>query len=105
MHSNGTHMHSMSEEHPMPKSAVVTARVDPKLKHEAERIFAEIGLTTSQAVALFLKQVGLRNGLPFSVRVPVPNDTTRVALDDARERRDLATYETTDSLFEDLGIR
>jgi len=85
----------------MPKSAVVTARVDPKLKHEAERIFAEIGLTTSQAVALFLKQVGL----PFSVRVPVPNDTTRVALDDARERRDLATYETTDSLFEDLGIR
>ena len=89
----------------MARNAVVTARVDPDLKHQAERIFDELGLTTSQAVALFLRQVGLRNGLPFSVKVPVPNDATRAALDDARERRNLAAFETTDGLFEDLGIR
>lgn len=58
----------------MPKTAVVTARMDPELKHDAEEVFRELGLTTTQAITLFYKQVELERGLPFAVRLP--NDVT-----------------------------
>jgi len=61
----------------MPKTGIISARVDPKLKHSAERVFKELGLTTTQAITLFYKQVELERGLPFAVRVP--NDVTAEA--------------------------
>jgi DNA-damage-inducible protein J len=54
----------------MSKTAVISARIDPKLKHEAEEVFRELGLTATQAITLFYKQVELERGLPFAVRVP-----------------------------------
>jgi len=86
----------------MGKTAVISARIDPELKHNAEQIFRELGLTTSQAIALFYKQVDLQRGLPFSVKVP--NELTKKALEDARTRRNLESFDDIESLFEDLGI-
>jgi DNA-damage-inducible protein J len=86
----------------MPKTAVVTARMDPDLKHDAEEVFRELGLTTTQAITLFYKQVELERGLPFAVRLP--NDVTREALEQARTRQELDSFNTLDDLFEDLGI-
>jgi len=51
---------------------------------------------------LFYKQVELEQGLPFAVRVP--NDVTREALEQARARWGLESFNTLDDLFEDLGI-
>jgi DNA-damage-inducible protein J len=90
------------EEMVMGKTAVISARIDPELKHNAEQIFRELGLTTSQAIALFYKQVVLQRGLPFSVKVP--NEVTKKALEDARTRRNLESFDDIESLFEDLGI-
>ena len=86
----------------MPKTAVISARIDPKLKHEAEEVFRELGLTTTQAITLFYKQVELERGLPFAVRVP--NDATVEALQESRTRQHLETFNTLEDLFEDLGI-
>ena len=86
----------------MPKTAVISARVDPELKHQAEEVFRELGLTATQAITLFYRQVGLEQGLPFAVRIP--NDATVEALEQARTRQDLKTVNTLDDLFEDLGI-
>jgi len=86
----------------MAKTAVISARIDPELKHNAEQILRELGLTTSQAITLFYKQVDLQRGLPFSVRIP--NQVTKKALEDARARRDLESFDSTDDLFEDLEI-
>jgi DNA-damage-inducible protein J len=86
----------------MGKTAVISARIDPELKRNAEQIFRELGLTTSQAIALFYKQVDLQRGLPFSVKVP--NELTKKALEDARARRNLESFDDIESLFEDLGI-
>lgn len=69
----------------MAKTAVISARIDPELKRNAEQIFRELGLTTSQAIALFYKQVALQRGLPF--RVKIPNEVTKKALEDARTRQ------------------
>ena len=86
----------------MPKTAVLSARIDPELKHQAEEVFRELGLTATQAITLFYRQVGLERGLPFAVRIP--NDATLEALEQARTRQDLKTSNTLDDLFEDLDI-
>ena len=87
----------------MHKSAVISARIDPELKQSAEKIFEELGLTTAQAITLFLKQVELQQGLPFAVKIP--NQLTAEALEQARTRQNLKTFNTIDDLLDDLGIQ
>ena len=86
----------------MPKTAVISARIDPELKHAVEEVFKELGLTATQAITLFYKQVELERGLPFAVRVP--NDVTVEALEQARTRQGLEGFNTLDDLLQDLGI-
>ncbi len=86
----------------MAKTSVISARIDPELKNRAEDIFNKLGITASQAITLFYKQVELQRGLPFIVKIP--NDLTMEALDEARLRQNLESFDDTDSLFEDLGI-
>ncbi len=86
----------------MTKTAVISARIDPELKATAERVFQELGLSTTQAITLFLKQVELQHGLPFEVRIP--NAATRSALQDAQARRGLREFDSVEELFADLEI-
>jgi DNA-damage-inducible protein J len=51
---------------------------------------------------LFYKQVDLQRGLPFSVKIP--NELTEKALEDARARRNLDSFDSVEDLFEDLEI-
>ncbi len=53
---------------------MVRARVDPELKSETDKIFSELGISTTDAIRMFLAQVKLRRGLPFSVGLPSDND-------------------------------
>ncbi|PID55484.1 type II toxin-antitoxin system antitoxin, RelB/DinJ family [candidate division KSB3 bacterium] len=55
------------------QDAVVRARVDSELKRDTEKVFERLGLTTTEAIRLFLAQVKLREGLPFEVRIPTDN--------------------------------
>ena len=86
----------------MAKSAVISARIDPELKHNVEQIFEQLGLNISQAITLFFKQVELQQGLPFAVKIP--NEATKEALQDAQARRNLASFNTVDELSSDLDI-
>ena len=86
----------------MGKTSTISARIDPELKNRVERVFRELGLTSSQAITLFYKQVELQRGLPFIVRIP--NDLTMKALEDARLRSDVESFNTVEDLFDDLGI-
>lgn len=54
------------------KTATVRARVDFKLKEESEAVLENLGLSTTEAIRIFLQQVRLRRGLPFPVTVPDP---------------------------------
>ena len=84
----------------MSKSAVITARIDPSLKESVEQVFTQLGLTTSQAITLFLRQVELQQGLPFSVKVP--NALTQQGLQEAQKRENLTHYASMDDLLADL---
>ncbi len=85
----------------MSKTTLLSAPMDPTLKRNAERILKKLGLTPVQAVTLFYKQIELERGLPFSVRIP--NDDTRHALEQARKRQNLETFNTLDDLFKDFA--
>ena len=54
----------------MSKTATITTRVDPELKANADQILSQLGMTTAQAISMFLKQVELNRGLPFTPRLP-----------------------------------
>ncbi len=54
----------------MAKTATITTRITPELKRNAEQILSQLGMNTTQAINMFLKQVELRKGLPFDVQVP-----------------------------------
>ena len=86
----------------MPKTEAIKARVEPKLKAQAERILDELGLDASDAIRVFYKQVVLRNGLPFDVAIP--NEATRRAMRDVQNRRGLTKYEDTAEMREKLGL-
>ncbi|MBU4271982.1 MAG: type II toxin-antitoxin system RelB/DinJ family antitoxin [Planctomycetes bacterium] len=86
----------------MQKSAMVRARVEPKLKQDAERLFEQLGLSATQAITLFYRQVALRRGLPFDV--VVPNATTRKTFDTTDRGENLTLCKDTDDMFKRLGI-
>ena len=54
----------------MAKSASVYARIDPMLKEQAENILSALGIPTSNAIDMFFKQIVLKKGFPFEVRLP-----------------------------------
>lgn len=86
----------------MGKTSTISARIDPETKAKAERIFEMLGLSASQAITLFYKQVELQGGLPFPVEIPTR--TTRRALNEALDRDSLPRFENTKALFDDLEI-
>ena len=49
----------------LPKKIYIKTQVDQKLKEDTEAIFKSLGLTTTEAIRLFLAQVRLQGGLPF----------------------------------------
>ena len=86
----------------MGKTSTIRARIEPDLKDKAELIFRQLGLTTTQAITLFYKQVELKNGLPFDVAIP--NETTLKTFSDTDAGRDLIICNDTDDMFKKLGI-
>jgi len=86
----------------MNKSAMVRARVEPKLKDRAETVFHRLGLNATQAITMFYKQVELRDGLPFDV--VIPSAATRKTMEKTDAGRDLVVCKDADDLFDKLGV-
>ena len=84
----------------MAKTAFLNAQIDPDLKTEAEKVLAGVGVSTSQAITMFYRQVVLRRGLPFDVCVP--NAETLAALKEADAAGGQTISGSTESAFEGI---
>jgi DNA-damage-inducible protein J len=62
----------------MALDATVRARIDVELKQDVEKILSEIGLSTSQAIAMFMKGIKRERGIPFELKIP--NEETLEAM-------------------------
>jgi DNA-damage-inducible protein J len=80
------------------KTQMIHARIEPRLKRSAEAIFSKIGLSTSDAIRLFLKQVELHRGLPFPL--VTPNRETVAAMREANAGKGLKQYRSFRELRE-----
>ena len=80
----------------MTRMAIVRAWVEPGLKRQAEELFSEMGLSTTEAITLFFKQATIHRGLPLSVTMP--NAETVEALQQARDGGQLTEHASLDAL-------
>lgn len=82
----------------MSKSAVIHARIEPEAKVAAERILNQLGLSPTEAIRLFYRQITLRQGLPFPVKIP--NELTQKTLASSRLGKETETFDSLDEMFE-----
>lgn len=67
----------------MAKSANLYARIEPEVKEQAEAILSALGIPASNAITMFYKQIILRRGLPFEVKLPEhPLDLSRMTAEE-----------------------
>jgi DNA-damage-inducible protein J len=86
----------------MSKTAMVRARIEPNLKEKAESVLSDLGLSPTQAITIFYRQVELRKGLPFDV--VIPNKITQKTFNDTDAGLGLIVCKDADDMFEKLGI-
>lgn len=84
----------------MAKTAMIRARTEPNLKEEVENILNKLGMTSTEAINLFYRQVKLRKGLPFDVKIP--NKTTLDTFKKSEEGKELNAYESIDDFLKKM---
>ena len=60
-------------------------RIDKAIKDQAEEIFTELGLNMTTAVNIFLRTAIREHGIPFELKLEVPNETTMAAIEEGRK--------------------
>ena len=92
-------------------------RTDKAIKDQAEEIFNELGLNMTTAINIFLRTAIREHGIPFELKLEVPNDTTAAAIEEGRKMmkdlllrvipvwmrlRQLSTYEIRHSVYQSV---
>ena len=54
----------------MEKPANLYVWIEPELKEQAETILSALGISASNAITMFYKQIVLQRGIPFEVKLP-----------------------------------
>ena len=86
------------------KAAFVRARIEPRVKDSAERILNALGLSSSEAISLFYRQIVLTRGIPFEIKLPTPNEETIRTFESTDRGEDLTVCKDADDMFKRLGI-
>lgn len=86
----------------MTKEAMIRARIEPRLKAEAEDILRQLGLSTTEALTLFYHQIRLNQGLPFEIRLP--NKTTRQTFKDTDAGKHIIRAKDAPEMYRKLKI-
>jgi DNA-damage-inducible protein J len=84
----------------MAANTVVRARIDERVKKEAEAVLASIGLTVSDAFRLMMVRIATERALPFQPLIP--NEETVEAMKAAR-RGELTTAGSPENLLNRLN--
>jgi len=82
-------------------TTMVHIRIDQKIKQQATKTLAAMGLSMSDAVRMLLLRVAAEKALPFDVKVP--NATTVRAMR-AADQGKAKRLKSADALFKDLAI-
>jgi DNA-damage-inducible protein J len=78
---------------------VVSVRIDGRLKRSTQRILSRMGISMTDAIRVFLKQVDLHKGLPFPA--VGPNAETIAAMREARDPSKLKCYTSFQEILDE----
>ena len=87
----------------MALEATIRARCDADLKNSAEAIFKELGITTSQAINMFLAKVKREKGIPFELKIP--NIITANAMEEAQKGINMESVTLDELKYEFASIK
>ena len=79
-------------------SSIASTRLDDDLKRDADALFADLGLTMSSALTMFVRQAVREQGIPFKV-TRRPNAATLAALSEAQS----VAHDPSVKAYDDLG--
>ena len=82
-------------------------RTDKEVKEQADRIFQALGLNMTTAINMFLRSTIRENGIPFGLKLDIPNEETRLAIEEGRKiakDKNVKGYDSIDDLKEALSI-
>lgn len=86
------------------KNINVTFRIDETLKAQADSLFADLGMSLSTALNIFLRQAVREQQIPFTISRNVPNATTLATMDAAENNVDIyGPFDSVDSLMKALN--
>ncbi len=60
-------------------------RTEKDVKEQAEVIFSELGLNMTTAINMFLRTAIREHGIPFELKLDVPNETTIAAIKEGKK--------------------
>lgn len=81
----------------MAHSAVVHARIDPATKKATEKILHLLGMTPTEAIRLFYRQIALRKEFPLELHVP--NKLTASTLCKSDKNQEIERFSSVDELY------
>ncbi len=83
----------------MANGTTIQARVDIKTKQQARGILNGLGISMSEAISMFFKQIVLHRGIPFELKIP--NETTLQAIKELESGKG-KKFASVDDLFKEL---
>lgn len=69
----------------MAKTLTLHTRVEPDIKAKADAVLGQLGISTTEAINMFLHQIVINNGIPFEVKIP--NSETIAAIREIEDMR------------------
>jgi len=84
----------------MGKGSTIYTRIEEEDKKKFESLVASFGLSTSQAIRIFIKQTLIQNSIPF--QIGYPNEETLRAFKEAKDPKSLPSYGLFKELRDDL---
>ncbi len=88
----------------MARTATIQARINSRVKTEAQKILDQLNISMSEAISMYLTQVALYKGIPFELRLPeIPNELTAETLRKSDAGEELNEVGSVDELFDELN--
>ena len=84
----------------MNNRATIHARIDAQTKSQAQSILSKLGMTLSEAITLYLRQIVFNKGIPFEVKIP--NELTMKTIEKSERGEELHETSSVEEMFREL---
>lgn len=90
----------------MAKTSSIHIRVEPKIKEEVEKILNTLGMTSTEAINIYLRQIIIQSGIPFEIKTLKFSNEMLEAIEESKEMErhpeNYKSFSSVEEFMEDL---